>query len=478
MVTEWAKIFRFRTPLIINIDQVTKTYTHGKRKITALKDISLKIKPGTLTVIVGPSGSGKTTLLHLMTGLVRPDSGRVLFHGLDISNAEDDVLRILREEFLSIAYQEQSLVKYMTVEENVQLPIAIMGLGKEKCREASDTALERLGLLNRKHHRAEEISGGEKQLTNMARAFAKSHILVLADEPTANLDQERIHLLMDVIREEIDTRKTTFIIATHDPLITQYADTVIEIRDGKLHTEQGLELGYITLKPIRYLNKELSNIFKDQIKGNLLERHLVKGEIVEALGTPFLVHGTKKKDHEAQAAKQILKTKQGGIVKTSTQIHLDIRKLSDARDAFEPPLKTQSIEAGQDGIPQIIKDSVKEARRPRLFYTTLKILVTSISVPLLILALTIWYTLGVWTTISTSLIIFSGFWLLLMILFSPTERTGLPRPKGVGKFAGAPGMISWSVNKDILCDFCGTAWAGEMCHTCGRKMCERCWPRV
>ena len=128
MATEWSSIFKFRRPLIIEAQNVTKSYTRLGQKIPALRDVSLRVGPGTLNVIIGPSGSGKTTLLHILAGLIQPDSGSVLFHGLELTKAEDSVLRILREEFISVAYQEQSLVRHMTVRENIQLPMTILGL--------------------------------------------------------------------------------------------------------------------------------------------------------------------------------------------------------------------------------------------------------------------------------------------------------------------------------------------------------------
>ncbi len=470
MATEWARIFGFKSPFIINAENVTKSYALAGRTITAIKDISLKVKPGTLTVIVGPSGSGKTTLLHILAGLIRPDSGGLLFHGLDISKAEDDVLRILREEFISIVYQEQSLVRYLTVEENVQLPWSVMGVGKRECQEASDHAISRLGLGGRKHHRAEEISGGERQLANMARALAKNPILVLADEPTANLDQTRIQLLMDVIREEMRGKNTTFVVATHDPLLASYADTFLELRDGSLQPHANQSIIELYIAPVRPMSPEIFSLLRDQILEALVGQTISSTEMVSALGTPYRCRIDEEgPNRQIGTEENVIR----GTVTKDTQIHYDTPPAS-----LGPQQTEQDSEAEASGIPDRVTKSLLRLRRPNIHYTVLKALLIPVSVAFLALSFAIWFRTGLWTAYSTSLTVVAGMFCLLVFLLAPTERTGMSRPRGVGKFAGAPGGIGWSVSKGRLCDFCGTAWAGEVCHTCGRKMCENCWPRV
>ena len=467
MATEWSRIFGLSAPLLIDAVKVTKTFSAAGGTITALRDVSLRIKPGTLTVIVGPSGSGKTTLLQLFAGLFRPDSGSILFHGIDITNAEDDVLRVLREEFISIAYQEQSLIRYLSAEENVQLPLMLMDLGREERQRASDEALKRLGLEERKAHLIDEISGGERKLVNLARAMAKNPLLILADEPTANLDQGRIELLMELILAEISERGTSFIIATHDPILTQHADVVVMLRDGEARIV-GESLEEVCLAPMSVISSEVFDLLEEDVRQALIGREIRPGQIVEALGTPFTITRTKLVGRVGSESP--------GIIQVNTRIGLDTEAEGRATET--------TGDAKEDGSGRgapAVRDAVMGRRRPNIHFSVLKYSVMPVVIALFGLALAIWLQLGIWTTYSTSLAIVATVFLVLVMLYAPSERTSLRMPRGSTKLSGAfPGDMGfqWSASKDSLCDFCGAGWAAEICHMCGRRMCERCWPLI
>ena len=221
---------------IIETRNLTRRFQSGPKTITVLDDVTLSIARGEFVAVMGPSGSGKSTLLALMAGLDRPTSGEVLIDGAPIHELSEDQLAMLRRHKIGFVFQSFQLLGNLTAQENVLLPIELLGL-PEPVRRA-DELLAAVGLEDRGHHYPSQLSGGEQQRVALARAFAARPPILLADEPTGNLDggtgRKVLELLTDLRRRE----GTTLVLVTHDVAVGSMADRLIHLRDGKIEREE------------------------------------------------------------------------------------------------------------------------------------------------------------------------------------------------------------------------------------------------
>ena len=219
---------------VIELQNVTRVYKIGEVETHALRGATLDISDGEFTAIVGPSGSGKTTMLQLMGCLDRPTSGTVHINGQDVTRLNPNKRADLRKDTIGFVFQFFALIPGLTSYENVELPLLLSGVKKVERRERVNELLEAVGISDRARHRPDQMSGGEQQRVAIARALATHPVLVLADEPTANLDTENGRQIMEIMQRLNQETGTTFIFATHDPRVIHYARRVVTLRDGQV----------------------------------------------------------------------------------------------------------------------------------------------------------------------------------------------------------------------------------------------------
>lgn len=217
-------------PLVV-ADGVEKRYQKGRVTVAALRHVSLTVERGDFVAIMGPSGSGKSTLLHLLGALDRPTQGRVLFGGRDLATLGDRELSRLRNRAIGFVFQSYNLLPTMTAWENVALPLKFAGCRPAERKERALAALGAVGLAQRADHRPAELSGGEEQRVALARALVSKPQVILADEPTGNLDSDMTLDLMARLRE-VNLAGTAIVVVTHNPLVASYARRVAILRDG------------------------------------------------------------------------------------------------------------------------------------------------------------------------------------------------------------------------------------------------------
>src|SRR5881275_2730962 len=217
---------------MIQLREVSKTVTSGTEPLTILHPLTLEIPRGQFVAIVGPSGSGKSTLLGLIAGLDAPTSGRVLIDGIDITRLGEDDLAKLRGEKVGFVFQFFHLIPSLTAYENVAVPMEIAGVADARQRAAS--LLEEVGLTGRAHHYPSQLSGGEQQRVALARALANDPPIVLADEPTGNLDSTNGRHIMELLQGVHRSRGSTIVLVTHDAELAAVADAKIVLRDGRV----------------------------------------------------------------------------------------------------------------------------------------------------------------------------------------------------------------------------------------------------
>lgn len=233
----WFGIVRFgnfmSNPLIRAIS-LSRRYQMGKTYVDALRGVDLEVAQGEFVALVGPSGSGKSTLLHLIGGLVRPTGGEIWVNGMELGRASDGQLVQYRRDTLGFVFQSFNLLPIKTAWENVAVPLMLAGVPPAQRRARATALLEQLGLGHRLNHRPAELSGGEQQRVAIARALANRPRLILADEPTGNLDSrtggEIMALLQRLVREE----GLTLLLVTHDMHVARYADRIVHLRDGAI----------------------------------------------------------------------------------------------------------------------------------------------------------------------------------------------------------------------------------------------------
>lgn len=220
---------------ILKVENLTKTYGSGENLVHAVDDVSFSVEKGEFVAIVGASGSGKSTLLHLIGGVDRPTSGKIFVDGNDISKMNDDKLAVFRRRQVGIVYQFYNLIPILTVEENITLPCDLDGRGVD--RERLEMILDSFGLRARRKHLPNQLSGGQQQRTSIARALIDNPSLVLADEPTGNLDSKSSEEVMSMLKMYNQSYGQTVIMITHNLDIAKQADRIITISDGKIVEE-------------------------------------------------------------------------------------------------------------------------------------------------------------------------------------------------------------------------------------------------
>jgi len=218
---------------VIELQDIGKTYRTDMIETQALRNVSLALEPGEFVAITGPSGSGKTTLLNLMGLLEEVSSGRYLFDGEDVSGLNDDRRSRIRNEKLGFVFQSFNLIPDFDVYDNVEVPLHYRGMPRAERHRRITAALERVGLASRMRHIPAQLSGGQQQRVAIARAMAGDPRLVLADEPTGNLDSEMSAQIMDLL-EEINASGTTIVMVTHNPELARRARRHIQITDGRV----------------------------------------------------------------------------------------------------------------------------------------------------------------------------------------------------------------------------------------------------
>jgi putative ABC transport system ATP-binding protein len=220
------------TPLVV--DNVTKKFRQGDRPVMALGGISLEVAQGQFLAVMGASGSGKSTLLHLMAGLAKPDSGRVVINGTDLTALNDYNLTLFRRRNIGLIFQAFNLIPTLTAEENVLLPLMLEGRNGASAKAKVKELLETLGLSQRSTHRPDAMSGGEQQRVAIGRALVAEPAVILADEPTGNLDSANSRAVCELLRDLSVIHNKTIVMVTHEPTVAAYAQEVAVLKDGRL----------------------------------------------------------------------------------------------------------------------------------------------------------------------------------------------------------------------------------------------------
>ena len=221
---------------ILKIENLSKTYGKNEAKVDALKNINLSINKGEFVAIVGPSGSGKSTLLHLIGGVDKPSEGKVYINEVDIYSLKEKDLSIFRRRNVGLIYQFYNLIPVLSVKENILLPAELDNRKIDK--EYLDDLLKTLGLKERENHLPNELSGGQQQRTSIGRALVNRPAIVLADEPTGNLDSKNSKEVIELLKLSVKKYKQTLVMITHDPNIALQADRVITIEDGIIKSDE------------------------------------------------------------------------------------------------------------------------------------------------------------------------------------------------------------------------------------------------
>jgi putative ABC transport system ATP-binding protein len=213
---------------------LSRQYTMGDTVVDALRDVDLSLARGEFVALVGPSGSGKSTLLNLIGGLDRPTSGEVWIDAVELSASDERTLTRHRREHVGFVFQTFNLLPRLTAEENVALPLMFAGVPEQERRQRARALLQRVGLARRLDHRPTQLSGGEQQRVAIARAMVGEPALILADEPTGNLDTVTGGEIMGLLKELNQERGVTVLVVTHDPEVAAYAGRIVTLRDGQV----------------------------------------------------------------------------------------------------------------------------------------------------------------------------------------------------------------------------------------------------
>ena len=221
---------------ILEVKNLCKTYCKGETEVKALNNVSFSVDKGEFVAIIGPSGSGKSTLLHILGGVDVPTSGSVIINGEDISKLNETALAIFRRRQIGLIYQFYNLIPILTVEENLTLPLRLDG--RKPDERQTEYLVKTLGLENRLDHLPNQLSGGQQQRVSIGRALINNPALMLADEPTGNLDSENSKEIVSLLRKFNKEQNQTVIIITHDERIALAADRIIEIEDGKIKRDE------------------------------------------------------------------------------------------------------------------------------------------------------------------------------------------------------------------------------------------------
>ena len=226
---------------ILEAQALRKQYRLGEHTVDALAGVDFLVEKGEFVAIMGPSGSGKSTLLHLLGGLDKPSDGEVTLAGQRLSILNDTQATLVRRHNVGFVFQFYNLLPTLTAEENVALPLIINGQSLRKYRGRIDALLELVGLTDRRRHKPDQLSGGEQQRVAIARALATEPAIVLADEPTGNLDSKTGTAIMELLRRSCDELGQTIVVVTHDPRAAAYADRIVFLGDGQVIGETPYE---------------------------------------------------------------------------------------------------------------------------------------------------------------------------------------------------------------------------------------------
>lgn len=219
---------------IVVIRELTKSYLQGDLNVTALNGVSLDIQPGEFVVLMGPSGSGKSTLLHIIAGIDRPTSGSAMIQGINIANLKESQLADWRNQNVGFVFQSFNLIPVLTAAENVELPLLLTDLSSAERRKQVATALELVGLADRGHHRPDQMSGGQQQRVAIARALVTDPALIVADEPTGNLDAKSASDVLAILQSLSREAGKTVIMVTHDPKSAAYGSRSLHLEKGEI----------------------------------------------------------------------------------------------------------------------------------------------------------------------------------------------------------------------------------------------------
>jgi putative ABC transport system ATP-binding protein len=225
------------TAALVEVRRVSRTY-HDHVDVHALRDVSLNLEKGVFAAVVGPSGSGKTTLLNLLGALDRPDKGAIYVGGVDLVATPANVLAEFRMRHIGFVFQAFNLFPVLSVEENLEFVAALQGISKSKRRERARSLLETVGLSEIRDKRPNELSGGQQQRVAVLRAMMTEPSIVLADEPTANLDSANAEILLDMMEQMNREKRITFLFSTHDPQVMERAHRLIRLRDGSVVADE------------------------------------------------------------------------------------------------------------------------------------------------------------------------------------------------------------------------------------------------
>jgi putative ABC transport system ATP-binding protein len=220
--------------VLMSLKSISKEYSLGQHKVTALKNINLDIYKGEFVAITGPSGSGKSTLLHVLGGLDKPDKGEVLIEGADLSKFNDNELSLFRNKMVGFIFQSFYLQPYLNVLQNTEIPLIFRMASESVRKSAATNAIDAVGLSERITHLPKQLSGGQMQRVGIARAIVNDPKIVLADEPTANLDKESTQDIINMLKKINKEKGITIVVVTHNDMVAQYADRIIKLEDGEI----------------------------------------------------------------------------------------------------------------------------------------------------------------------------------------------------------------------------------------------------
>jgi putative ABC transport system ATP-binding protein len=224
-------------PIVLEASGLHKQYQLGGQVVEALKNIEFRVQKGEFVAITGPSGSGKSTLLHLLGGLERPSAGEIHLAGKRLSVMDDDQTTLARRHNVGFIFQLFDLIPTLTAEENILLPVIIDNKDPRHCADRLDRLLRLVGLTLRRNHKPDQLSGGEQQRVALARAMITQPAVVLADEPTGNLDSKAGASILEMLRRACDEFEQTIVLVSHDPFVAVYADRVVFLKDGQIVTQ-------------------------------------------------------------------------------------------------------------------------------------------------------------------------------------------------------------------------------------------------
>jgi len=243
-IPESQRKVRPRGPVVIRIEQITKEYLMGETTVRALKGVDLLVHRNEYVAIMGPSGSGKSTLMNMIGCLDTPTTGRYELNGSDVALMEDDQLAEIRNKEVGFVFQTFNLLPRSTSLQNVELPLVYAGVVSEERRRRAEEVLEAVGLGDRSYHKPNELSGGQRQRVAIARALVNNPSILLADEPTGNLDSGTGREIMAIF-ENLYNRGNTIIVVTHEEEVASHARRVIRLRDGFIESDQEVDSGFV-----------------------------------------------------------------------------------------------------------------------------------------------------------------------------------------------------------------------------------------